>query len=284
MHFKDIKIGFLISLISAVVLRTLQIVYSIDSVTGFFKPQYKIIGLIITVVIFAAVIVQSAITLSVRRCPVSAPKTSKLRGVASILIAASAVLGLFYMPKGIPAWQSVLVVITSIGLIGYFVALAVKSFFNFHIPRILSIIPSVAFLARLIAFFTSTSTIALITSNIFVMAALIFVSIFFFQYARLINKIKTDSLYKIICFTGFASVTFCAIASISPIIAFIVKPSSVSASNFLTAVPLLFVGSFICVFLMEYFALSNLKSKKKYRSSRKIMESDFKNDFYVGNK
>ncbi len=283
MHFKSIVLSFWVSLALAVALRTMQLFFAVDSATGFFKPAYTKIGLIITILIFIIAVFMTAVTLMVRRAPVKMPKLSKKIGVAAALLAASIAYDLSALSATVPAWQIILTLVLGVFAAVYFLALAVKCFVNFKLPQIFAVFPVLYFCAKLIYFFTAISTIALVTSNLFLLIAQAFTVLFMFEFAKLSNNIDADNSYKRICLTGFLSTLFCAIASIPQLLSTLLSNSQTQLSNLSSYLCVFFAGVFTYLFVRRYFSGKNLKHHKRYRSHTKFMRCKHSDDFYIGN-
>lgn len=282
MHFKNIVLSFWVSFALAVALRTMQIFFAVDSATGFFKPAYVKIGLIITVLIFIIAVLMAASSLMVRRAPVKMPKLSRKIGVASVLLAGSIAYDLSALSSTVPAWQITLTLILGSVSVLYFLALGVKCFVSFKLPQIFAVLPVLYFCAKLIYFFTAISTIALVTSNLFLLIAQAFTVLFMFEFAKLANNIDADNSYKRICFTGFLSALFCAIASIPSLLSALLSNLQTPLSSLSSHLCVFFAGVFIYLFIRRYFSGKNLKHHKRYRTHTRFIKSDHSDKFYVG--
>ncbi|MBR4072393.1 MAG: hypothetical protein IKK24_00500, partial [Clostridia bacterium] len=216
MRFKNILTYFYFCATIAVVLRTYQVFFTIDSLTGFFKPDYKGLGTVILLALGVILLSLLIVSFTVHRKPLKLPTVGYLDGGISFILG----LSIFYdimntaPSAGIPSWQRLLLIITGVFAGIFFCLYALKCFKKFETPAITYIIPSIFWAVKLIYSFTAISSLALITNNIILLATNIFVLLFMFEFAKLANNLDANNGYKKILATGLTAVTLCAISSI----------------------------------------------------------------------
>ena len=157
----------------------------------------------------------------------------------------------------ITAWQITLLRVSGVASAVFFVCFGLKRFINLRIPSILTAIPIVYFIFRIICDFTSISALALISENLILMFAYCAVLIFLLQFAKLYNGIDSEYNFRKLLASGLAAITLCALQSIPH---FILK--SLTGYSFMHTSPeasisLFVMGVFIAVFLFSHFSFSN---------------------------
>ena len=284
MRFKNILTYFYIAVVTSVVLRAYQLIYTIDGVTGFFKQPYKTVGTLIMAVIIAVILSIAIISATVHRCPIKMPHIDYLTGGTAFL----AGLGILYetlniMPTAnVPAWQRIFLNLTGLLAGVFFCAYALKSVKKFKIPSILFIIPVIYYIVKLIYVFTAVSSLALITDNIINLLMHISVLLFMFELAKLANSLDSDKGYKKLLASGLTASTLCAVCSLSQIAAAVMLNQTDLRDGFASIASTLFTGLFIFRFTRIHFSGRNLRRHRKRRHTVKFMEGDGGNNFYTG--
>jgi len=285
MKFKNILTYFYFALVTSIVLRTYQIFFTIDNVTGFFKPEYKGIGAILLLVLGAIAISVFILSITVHRRPLKLPKVSFIDGAISFILGISIFLDTFASKASasIPEWQFSLLTITG-SLAGIFFCLyAFKCIKETILPSFTYIIPVLYGIIRLIYSFTAISSLALISKNILLIATNAFVLLFMFEFAKIANNLDTEKSYKKILCTGLTASLLSAISAIPQVLAIISNKVSHTEDKF-TTLCTLFTSIFIYRLIRTHFSGRNLKRHRRHRSSVKFMPGDGGNNFYTGNK
>jgi len=283
MRFKNILNYFYIALVTAVVLRIYQLIYTIDNVTGFFKQPYKTIGTLMTAAVFAIILSVGVISSTVHRCPIKMPHVDYLTGGASLVSGLSILyeISTSAPTANVPSWQRILLNLTGLAAGIFFCAYSVKSVKKFKIPSSLFIFPVLYFVVKLIYTFTAVSSLALITDNIIILLTYICILLFMFEFAKLANGLDSEKGYKKILVTGLTAVILCAVSSLSIIVAAVILNRTDLRENFSSVVSTLFIGFFIFRFIRIHFSGKNLRRHRHRRHSVKFMEGDGGNNFYM---
>lgn len=251
------------------VLRILQLAFTIDTATGFIKQQYSAISLIITLVIFAAAISVGIMGVSTDGIKTQKNDVNPLLSFSSFLtggiFAYDAVSSL--LPEVVTAWYNMALFVFALVSAIVFIAYGIKSIYSYKFPYISLIVPVFYFIVKLISVFVSTSKLALVTENIFLIFANGAILIFMFEFSKIENAIdETPNIKKLFCFAISASV-FCAVYSLPKII---VYGASMSRKDIADALLILAV----CVFVLSY-VISNFKDElagKNIREAKHLAE------------
>ena len=284
MRFKNIRTYFFITLGLTFVVRFFQCFNTVDYVTGFFKPDYKSIGIILVAVNFLAAFSMVAVSFTIRRCPLKLPSINRVGGSFALANALAILLDIGKLPQtfNVPSWQIVLLKVTGALAAVFFGALFVKSIKNYKLPSVCYVAPVLYYLVRLIYSFVSTSTLALISDNIYTLAAEIFVLLFMLQFALVANGMGGDYGYKKIAATGFTAVILCVLSSAPPIITYLTNRSLAVRVNFFSEVVFLTTACFIYCFLRRHFSSRNLKKRRKCRERQSLFIDEDTDNFYMG--
>lgn len=286
MRFKNIRMFFYIALAAATAIRFLQYFYALDAVTGFIKPAYKLIGFGLLAATFLVTFSVSVICLFIRRCPIKLPRTNRLIGVISLILALAIIYNLTTISgasANIPAWQPLLLKISGAICAVFFGAVFVKGLKNYHIPAVCFAAPVVYYLVRLIYMFTAGSTLALVSDNLLALAAAVFTVLFMFEFCLIANNTDQNYGYKKIALTGFTAVIFCIATTFPQLVAVAFNTPAAKRVDFSSAALTFITGVFIYFFLRRHFSGNNLKSRRKRRRVHtKFMKGSKPDNFYIG--
>lgn len=288
MRFKNIRIFFYIALISVIFVRFLQYFHSLDVVTGFIKPEYKLIGYGLLALTFLIAFTVTGVSFLIRRCPVKMPRINIVAGSSALVLAFAILFDIATVGSSasIPTWQTLLLKITGALSAVFFGALFVKSIKKikkFSIPSICFVAPVVYYLVRLIYVFTASSVIALISDNLLLLISCIFTLLFMFEFCLVKFQSEGETAYKKIAATGFTAVILSAATAFPQIIAVLYHTPAAQRVDFPEALLTLFTGVFIYMFLRNYFSGRNLKKRKrKHRSGKGSAVGKSTDDFYTG--
>ncbi|MBE6733187.1 MAG: hypothetical protein E7561_04230 [Ruminococcaceae bacterium] len=285
MRFKNIRIYFYIALGLGLAVRFFQYFYTMDFVTGFFKPDYKSIGIILVAVVFAISLSMAAVCFLVRRCPIKLPHVGHTAGSFALLNAIAILIDIATLHNGVnvPVWQGMLLKITGALAAVFFGAIFVKCLKNYKIPSLCFAAPVLYYLTKLIYSFTASSVLALISDHIYTLVAEIFTVLFMLEFALLANNLGGELGYKKIAATGFTAVILSAISSLPPIVTYLANRSLAVRVDFSSEFVMLTTACFIYCFLRRHFSGRNLKRRHKHIKHRSHLSDDKKSDnFYMG--
>ena len=277
MKYRHAMILLATSLPLCVVLRIIQVYFTIDNATGFIKQQYSTMGLLISVIVcagIAAVALLTAITdikCKESECPQLAICVSSLL-VGGMLIY-KAVTNISEVLK-FGAWQTTawydfaLFVLMLLSAVVFF-AYGLKNISDFKMPSMILSIPVFCFIVKLISVFVSTSSLALVTENVFMIFTSSAVLWFMFEFSNFENGVgDKDKKIKKIFASGIASVMFCAVTTVPKVFVALILKSGLSNSDISTVLLDISLAIFILSYIICKFGevQKNAKSPSKHQA------------------
>lgn len=246
-----------IALPICVLLRAIQMCFTIDITTGFIKQQYSAISVMITVIICAA-----AAAVGLLATTLDGVKQNSVKPCPSVAIASALAGGMFIYQtvSGISivnggAWYDVLLVVLALASAFVFVAYGLKNINDYNLPSIVLVIPVVCYIVRLISVFVSTAKLALVTENIFLVFTNSVVLWFMFEFASFENEIgDADKKPKRLFASGLSATILCAVASLPKLILALLGVVRVSSGDISEALLNMSVGIFILIYIVCNFA------------------------------
>lgn len=253
-----------ITLPICILLRTLQMCFIIDDKTGFVKQQYSAIGLAITIIICAAT---AAVGLFAATLEGTKHNKQELRPAIAI---ASVLAGGMFVYETVAvasqqtsgAWYDVLLTFLAFASAIVFVAYGLKNIYSYKMPTIILVVPVLYYIVRLISVFVSTSSLALVTENVFLIFTSSILLWFMFEFACFENNIgDSEKRPKKLFASGLAVVVLCGTTSISKFIYAMVSDVQLSGEDIAAASLNVAVGLFVLVYIVCNFG-TNLDRKK----------------------
>lgn len=284
MKYKKIAFLFLIALAAGVMIRTLQVFYTIDGATGFFKQSYADMGFKMSVVVLGLTLIMTIIGATVHRCPARMPKVNPVLGVASIALGAGVAyeLATVAVSARIPLWQIILLDITGIATVLFFIAYGAKFIHNYALPRKLYIIPVSYWMIKLVFTFTTISSLALIIDNMLMILSYCAVLIFMLEFAKLANDKDLKTNHKKLMASGICAVLLCAFISLPRLFAIVLGRSDVLHENLSSVLTTLTVGVFIAAFIFSHFRDENLSTHHRKNRLLSVNPGEGMDSFYMG--
>lgn len=269
MKYKKIFLFFCIALPSSILMRLLELYFTIDTKTGFFKNEYKSMGYYLLIFIIAFCAVSALLCFTSHRNPEHPPRKNPLVGVAAVLMAVGICTELFNdiaVSSSNIKWQTLIVVISGLASATFFVIYGIGMFVKINMPPVCTAIPVVYFTARIICSFTAVSSLALITDNVLMLAAYCVALLFFLCFGKLYNKIDVDYNFRKLMASGFACVILCLTQSVPHIIINITTQNGYLHTSNASNIALLITGIFAGTFTFSHFSFNNVAVKRIYRS------------------
>lgn len=268
MKHRQVLMLLYIALPICVLLRTIQMCFTIDNTTGFLKQEYSAIGVSITVVICAA-----AAAIGLLATMVDTKKQSLCANGPCMAVACALVGGMFiyqtvaafYAP--IVDWYSVLLVLLSLWSAFVFIAYGIKSIYDCNMPRLMLAVPVAYYIMKLISIFVSTSKLALVTENVFLVLASSVLLWFMFEFASFENQVgDVDKKPKKLFALGLTATVMCAVTSLPKLFLLIFNKIQLSGAEISEALLNMSIGIFIMIYILRKFADSseNQKSVSKH--------------------
>ena len=264
MKYRHTMIVMCISLPICVLLRALQLIFTIDSGTGFIKQQYASISTLITLIICVtalAVGMLAALTDGIEKNEKNnRPKVS----VSSVLLGGMFVYHtvtlIFNLENS--AWYDVLLVLLSLSSAFVFLLYGLKNIYDYHMPLFSLIAPVLYFIIKLISVFISTSTLALVTENIFLIFTNCMLLWFMFEFASFENEIgDTNNKPTRLFASGLSAITLCAVNSIPKIIQIAYSKTQIARGDVAAMLLNISLAVFICAYVIDNFVDAQRRTK-----------------------
>lgn len=259
---------FFVSLITGVVLRTVQLCFAIDSGTGFIKQQYKEINTVIMVVIFLSVLSVGLISFCGKiKQSDTTQKSTLLLSVASFITCGAFVYDVVASLTNLSnaEWHGIILLPLGILSAVTFAAYGLKCIYKYDMPMMMLLIPSVYYVIRLVNIFVSISSLARTTENVFIIFTNGILLLFVFEFAKFENGVDlTEKQPKKIFAVGLMTVVFCAVSSLPKIIFSIVENVKISTVDLSSVLLNIAIGFFIYAFTVTSFTDCEKIGKSRY--------------------
>ena len=248
----------------SVLLRAIQTYFTIDGSTGFIKQQYSAISVIITVIICAA-----AASVGLLAATLEGEKQNSVKPCPAVAIASALAGGMFIYQAvagisafGSGAWYDVLLLFLTLASAVVFVAYGLKNIYDYKMPSLMLVIPVVYYVVKLISVFVSTSALALVTENIFLIFTNSILLWFMFEFASFENEIgditkKPKRLFA----AGLAATMLCAVTALPKVILSVLDKAQLSGGDISAALLNVAIGIFILAYRICNFG-DNPENKK----------------------
>lgn len=273
MKFRHAMIVLSAALPVCVVLRALQLIFTIDSSTGFIKQSYNTMAVAITIIVCVAVAVVSALAIAVDKVKTKPQAPKPVLAVACLLVSGMFVFNTvanIYKIIETAFWQetltqniinafnsvawydSVLLILSVLSAL-CFAAYGLKNIYDYNMSIAL-VVPVLYYIVKLISIFVSTSSLALITENVFLIFTNCVLLWFIFEFASFENQMgDTNKKPKKLFASGLAAVMLCAMTSLPEFIRMICDKTLVSGDAVSEASLNLAVGIFVLIYIMSSF-------------------------------
>ncbi len=266
MKLNKIMTFFYIGLPICVILRMIQIAFTIDFESGFYNEGYTNYGNAIMFVfgLFCAALM--FFSFKAFESPEKPPKVNALLTVAGLFTACALLYEVGYevLPSLMLPWQIMVVKVAGIITAAYFVVFALKAKLDIKLPEIIHIIPLVYMIARTIFTFINISSLAIISDNILIMTSYCFAILFFINYAKLYNGLDNERNFRKILATGLCAVVTSLTQSASYFVINFVSETQYTHTDTVTNLTLLGIGLFALAFLVSHFSV-NESYKRRYK-------------------
>lgn len=256
MQYKNVVILFSIGLPVGIILRLIQLNFIVEAKTGFFSPEFSVFGYAILALFFIIALLFVISSFVTHRCPEHTPSVNIPLSISSF-IAAIGVFANTFFSKSTTSFQSALLNISAICTIAFFISLGVKAYIDFNLPKFTFLFPCIYFILDIIKEFTTVSSIAVISDNILLIAALCSLMVFSLQFAKLYNDTDEEYNFRKLLASGLVSSFFCYVQSIPYFIFNIISDTPDTHILFSSNLSLLCIGSFVSVFLFSHFSRKN---------------------------
>ena len=255
MKLKKTVFFFSIAASVCVVVNLLQLIYTVEATTGFYKQGLSKVGFLLFGVIALVSLFIAVLASTMRPDALNLPEQNIYMSLSALAMAFSVFWEITTekFNTGVRPWQTGLLKIFGILTAIYFVLYALKFVFYINIPKLASIIPTLYYLVRMICFFTSIASLVIISDNLMLIITYSAILVFMLNFARIYNYIEYNKSSKALLISGLIAVIFCLSTAVPHIVLRLFKSglhSSLSPANDFS---LLFAGLFIAVFTFLYF-------------------------------
>lgn len=256
MQYKRVIMFFLIVLPISIVLRILQIKNIVDSKTGFFMPEFTFFGYFILGIFFLVGILFVIFSFISHRSPEQAPSNNIFLSI-SAFIAAIGILAKIFLSDISFSIQSILLNISALLTVAFFIAFSLKRFFKFKLSGFTFLFPCFYFILDIIREFTVISSLAIISDNILLLSALCSLMIFSLQFAKLYNNVDREYNFRKLLASGLLSTLFCFVESIPYLLFRIFSSVQNSHVSLSSNICLFCIGCFVITFITLHFSKEN---------------------------
>ena len=265
MKYKKIILFFCIILPLSVLLRTLQLFFTVETDTGFFKGEYQTAGFCMLVLIIAVCACLAIICFTGHRNPEHPPKANPLIALSSVSAAIGVAAGVYdtMLTEVTMPWQNILLTVSGVLTAVYFLLYAISGVIKIKFSPLTSILPAVYCIVKIICSFTALSSLALISDNVMILSVLCVILIFFLSFGKLYNGIDTERNFRKLMASGLVSTVLCFTQSIPHIIINLATDNSYLHTSNAANFSVLCFGIFIAVFTFSHFSLKNTLSVRK---------------------
>lgn len=263
MKFKKLLLFFYIALPASVLMRLIQLGFTVERKTGFFTAEHGKFGIYLLLMITVACASTAILSFTTHRSPERPPKKSRPLAAAAFSAAAVTAAEVFSetFSGTVPAWQTSVLTLAGIAAFVFFIVFGLSLISDFSFPPIASAIPVVYFIARIICVFTSVSSLALISDNLLMLAAYCALLLFFLFFGKLYNGLDRDLNFRKLLSAGLSSVLLCFTQGLPHIVFNIIIGGGYNHTGMLSNIALLVYGIFAGVFLYSHFSVSEGESK-----------------------
>ncbi len=260
MKYKKILLFFGIALPASVLMRFLQLMFTVDEKTGFFRSEYKETGYYLLILIIICSAVTAALCFTSHRNPSRPPEKCLPLAVVSFITAIVTGAEMFSesFAGTVMQWQSTLLMLAGIAAIAFFAAYGVSLISDFKLPPIAVAVPVIYFIIKIICVFTSVSSLALITDNVLFLAAYCTLLLFFLSFGKLYNGIDKEYNFRKLQATGFASAVLCLAQGLPHIIFNLINGNNYRHTSNISNIALIIYGIFAAAFTLSYFSMKNI--------------------------
>lgn len=278
LKYKSTWILYFTCVVVAIVTRVIQLIYMTEVDTGFLKPDFQQAGLLIGIGLIFMLLLIGFFAFTSDRFPVQLPQGSKPLAVFSFLAAAGQIYEIIsssgISDKAVFALYSILLLLSAV----FFVFFGISQLIPIKIPNMLTLVPTVTMVVKLIWKFMRYTGMANISENLFDIGMLIFLTLFFLWMGKILNNMTSKYNLRVMFATGLIASLFCFVCTLPRYFIIMFGMGNVLHTESLPNPADVAIGLFIIAFLIEYFSQKNLE----YQQQTDPQFPDTGSDFYVG--
>ena len=259
MRYKNIIVLFCITLPFSVLLRLVQLRYTVDENTGFFIKEYSSYGNLMLYLIFGLAFLPAVFSFVTHRRPDKPPYMNVFLRICSALLGTMIILRNLteQFADVVPVWQ-----ITPLKIFGILSGIFFVLYpFGFGFSKVCFAFPVIYSILKIVATFTEISSLALISDNLIIICTYCVILIFMLQLAKLYNGLDLEVNFRKIMASGFCAVSFGLIQSVPLTVMDIYTKKALSLSSLGQNIEIFLTACFILGFLLSHFSYSNACAK-----------------------
>lgn len=259
MKYKKIIFLFAVFLPVSIVLRLVQLSFTIDYSTGFFVREFASNGEAMLWVVVALCFAPAVFALFSHRSPENAPPPNIALSVASFAAAFSVIYELIFeeFAPNVMEWQMFAVKVAGIATALFFIAFGLLRFVHFKLHPICMVVPAAYFILRMICDFTTISSLALISENLLLMLTYSMILLFFVQFAKLYNGLDSEYNFRKILSAGISAIILGMTQTVPHLVLKLTTGYSFMHTSLAANVNIFFIVIFIAVFIFSHFSYKN---------------------------
>lgn len=243
------------ALVSAITVRTIQLLFLTDSKTGFYKEGMETIGTALMVLLIAVIAVASTLIFMFNKEKISPkPSSSALLGCAALFAGIANVaepflneISLSTVPTLLLGFRTVIIIAAGAVLCWYGLAIL----FGAKLHASLSIILVIAWVIRLMSSFICFTRMSNISENLYDVLMLISTLVFLLLFGKSVCRISQSETNRKLIAAGIAAVLFTAASSVPCIIAYLASDFAFIHIPVDSPITGLFMAFFIAVYLVD---------------------------------
>lgn len=273
------KKAFILTCCSAVcflLVRILQLLFCVETKTGFFKAGYIVIGTELSIVVFSFIFLCFLFSFLEKKVPSAYPKTTLPLAIGYFVVALFVVFDLIFFPNtfSAPKIQKIIYLIFGIVTVATFLISGITYFFKFKILKFSSeslvsyreiTVPVILlfWIIRTIIFFTFYTEVAVISDLVFEILSQLSVMVLLLYFSFFINKVENVRTEKLMLPLFVLSFLTSLCASLPKLCIFLFGFKEKLHSFNINNVTTFGICSFLCLLYFYLFGEDNLKEKTK---------------------
>lgn len=243
------------ALVSAVTIRTIQLLFLTDAKTGFYKQGMEGIGTALMVLLIGVIAVSATLIFLFNKEKLSpVPSSSAVLGCAALFAGLANIIEPFLNEISLSAVPTTLLGLRTVMIIAagvVFCWYGIAMLFNLKLHASLSIILVATWVIRLMSSFICFTGMSNISENLYDVLMLISTLIFLLLFGKAVCKISSSDTNRKLFASGIAAVLFTAASSIPCIIAYIASDFAFIHIPVDSPITGFFMAFFIAVYLVD---------------------------------
>ncbi|MBQ0084024.1 MAG: hypothetical protein KBS52_04590 [Clostridiales bacterium] len=230
--------------------------FAVEPQTGFFYREYHTLGVATCLLIFIIAAICMLVAALTKKAPNLSPAPCKSFGIGSIIMAAAVIYESLFTQVGatIPSWQTLLQVSFGLFCAAIFILGGLTEFGVSAVPEGFDVAFIIFWLLRVMIVFSNSIASSILFENVFEVAALCSILVFFLVSAKMRNRIPEDGKYGGVLPMAIFTLLICTAYSVPQVIVKFISTDTVTKSTGATFVSDLACAVYIITFIIKYFA------------------------------